>query len=145
MVGTGNPSSLGDEPLDQIAMTMRDLVWAPLGIAVGMQFLLLGLMFGSIQGASQGLARSLFGKMIPESRSAEFFGFFGFFGRVAAIIGPAMYTFFSLTVSSRAGILSIGFLILGGLFLLYRVDVDDAIRVAEEYEAGLKNNKSESE
>ena len=145
MVGTGNPSSLGDEPLDQIAMTMRDLVWAPLGIAVGTQFLLLGLMFGSIQGASQGLARSLFGKMIPESRSAEFFGFFGFFGRVAAIIGPAMYTFFSLTISSRAGILSIGFLILGGLLLLYRVDVDDAIRVAEEYEAGLKNNKSESE
>ena len=42
----------------------------------------------ALLGGSQGLTRSMFGQMVPETRSAEFFGFFGFFGKVAALLGP---------------------------------------------------------
>ena len=137
MTGTDHVSNLGDEALDNIAMSMRDLVWEPFGIAIGIQALILGMLFGSIQGASQGLARSLFGKMVPESRSAEFFGFFGFFGRVGNVIGPLVYTLCSIFIGSRVGILAIAIIILAGLLVLMRVDVEDGIRVAEEYEASV--------
>ena len=137
MTGTDHVTSLGDQALDGVAIAMRDLVWAPLGVAIGIQALILGMLFGSIQGASQGLARSLFGKMVPESRSAEFFGFFGFFGRVGNVIGPLVYTLCSIFIGSKVGILAIAFIILAGTVVLFRVDVEDGIRVAEEYEASV--------
>ena len=137
MTGTNHVTSLGDQALDGVAIAMRDLVWAPLGVAIGVQALILGMLFGSIQGASQGLARSLFGKMVPESRSAEFFGFFGFFGRVGNVIGPLVYTLCSIFIGSKVGILAIAFIILAGTLVLFRVDVEDGIRVAEEYEASV--------
>ena len=137
MTGTDHVTSLGDQALDGVAIAMRDLVWAPLGVAIGVQALILGMLFGSIQGASQGLARSLFGKMVPESRSAEFFGFFGFFGRVGNVIGPLVYTLCSIFIGAKVGILAIAFIILAGTIVLFRVDVEDGIRVAEEYEASV--------
>ena len=137
MTGTDHVTSLGDQALDGVAIAMRDLVWAPLGVAIGVQALILGMLFGSIQGASQGLARSLFGKMVPESRSAEFFGFFGFFGRVGNVIGPLVYTLCSIFIGSKVGILAIAFIILAGTLVLFRVDIEDGIRVAEEYEASV--------
>ena len=137
MTGTDHVTSLGDQALDGVAIAMRDLVWAPLGVAIGVQALILGMLFGSIQGASQGLARSLFGKMVPESRSAEFFGFFGFFGRVGNVIGPLVYTLCSIFIGAKVGILAIAFIILAGTIVLFRVDVEDGVRVAEEYEASV--------
>lgn len=137
MTGKDHVSNLGDQALDNIAIGMRDLVWEPLGIKIGVQALILGMLFGSIQGASQGLARSLFGNMVPESRSAEFFGFFGFFGRVGNVIGPLVYTLCSIFIGPKAGILAIALIILMGTLVLFRVDVEDGIRVAEEYEASL--------
>ena len=137
MTGTDHVTSLGDQALDGVAIAMRELVWAPLGVAIGVQALILGMLFGSIQGASQGLARSLFGKMVPESRSAEFFGFFGFFGRVGNVIGPLVYTLCSIFIGAKVGILAIAFIILAGTIVLFRVDVEDGIRVAEEYEASV--------
>ena len=139
ITGIDHVTSLGDQALDGVAIAMRDLVWAPLGIAIGVQALILGMLFGSIQGASQGLARSLFGKMVPESRSAEFFGFFGFFGRVGNVIGPLVYTLCSIFIGAKVGILAIALIILAGTLVLFRVDVEDGIRVAEEYEAAINN------
>ena len=79
---------------------------------------------GSVLGGSQGLARSLFGQMVPETRSAEFFGFFGFFGKVAALLGPLIYGIMTVMFDSRVGILSIAILILTGALLLRGVDVE---------------------
>ena len=128
--GTDHVTNLGDQALDGVAIAMRDLVWAPLGVAIGVQALILGMLFGSIQGASQGLARSLFGKMVPESRSAEFFGFFGFFGKVAALLGPLIYSVMTVWFDSRVGIFAISLLIVAGAIMLRRVDVEDGIAVA---------------
>ena len=129
--GIDHPTNLGDGPLDFIAEEARDKVWQPLGISVTIQFLILGVMFGSIMGGSQGLSRSLFGQMVPETRSAEFFGFFGFFGKVAAFIGPFLYGTLAILFDDRVAILSIGLLILSGTVMMKWVDVEDGIAVAQ--------------
>jgi MFS-type transporter involved in bile tolerance (Atg22 family) len=137
-VGTDHPTNLGDGLLDAIPVWVRGNVWAPLGIAVGIQFLLLGCAMGLLLGGSQGLARSLFGQMVPETRSAEFFGFFGFFGKVAAFIGPFLYTLMTVLFDSRVGILSISMLILIGAIMMFWVDVEDGIAVAAAEDARIR-------
>ena len=124
VVGFEHPTSLGDGVIDIIPETVRTLVWAPLGLTVGIQFLILGCSMGTLLGGSQGLARSMFGQMVPETRSAEFFGFFGFFGKVAAFIGPLLYGFMTVMYDSRMGLLSIAILILIGALMMRMVDLD---------------------
>ena len=123
-MGEKHPTSLGDGPLDAIPSTVRDLVWQPLGINVMFQFLLLGCMAGALLGGSQGLARSPFGQMVPETRSAEFFGFFGFFGKVAALLGPMIYGILTVAYDSRVGVASLCILIIIGTVMMRFVDVE---------------------
>lgn len=130
-IGEGHPTTLGDGTLDIIPETARDWIWAPLGISVTIQFLTLGAMAGALLGGSQGLSRSLFGQMVPETRSAEFFGFFGFFGKVAALLGPLIYGLMTVMFDSRVGIFSISLLIVAGAIILRKVDVEDGIAVAK--------------
>jgi UMF1 family MFS transporter len=134
-LGDDHPTSLGDGPLDFVSEAVRDNLWKPIGFGVFMQFLLLGCMAGALLGGSQGLARSIFGQMVPETRSAEFFGFFGFFGRVAAIIGPLLYGTLTVMYDSRVGIASICVLIVIGSVMMKWVDVDDGRRAAMEEDA----------
>ena len=129
-LGVDHPTSLGDGLLDFIPETARTYVWAPLGMTVFFQFLLLGVFAGALLGGSQGLARSMFGQMVPETRSAEFFGFFGFFGKVAALLGPLIYSLMTVWFDSRVGIFAISLLIVAGAIMLRRVDVEDGIAVA---------------
>ena len=129
-LGVNHPTSLGDGMLDFIPETARSLIWAPLGITVFFQFLLLGVFAGALLGGSQGLARSMFGQMVPETRSAEFFVFFGFFGKVAALLGPLIYSIMTVWFDSRVGIFAISLLIVAGAILLRKVDVEDGIAVA---------------
>jgi len=82
---------------------------------------------GFILGGVQALSRSLYGSMIPEEASAEFYGFFSVFSKFSAIWGPLIFAVISsATGSGRPAILSIiGFFILG-MVLLWFVDVDEA-------------------
>ena len=130
-LGVNHPTSLGDGVLDFIPDTARSIIWAPLGITVFFQFLLLGAFAGALLGGSQGLARSMFGQMVPETRSAEFFGFFGFFGKVAALLGPLIYAVMTVWFDSRVGIFAISLLIVAGAIILRKVDVEDGIAVAK--------------
>ena len=125
MVGIDHPTNLGDGVIDFIPETVRDKVWGPLQLSVGIQFLILGCAMGTLLGGSQGLARSMFGQMVPETRSAEFFGFFGFFGKVAAFIGPLLYGFMTVMYDSRMGIISIAVLILIGAVMMRMVDLEE--------------------
>ena len=134
-IGVDHPTNLGDGKLDFIPETARKYVWGPLDLAVGWQFLILGCAMGTLLGGSQGLARSMFGQIVPETRSAEFFGFFGFFGKVAALIGPLLYGFMTVTFDSRVGILSISILILIGAVMMRWVDVDQGRKDAMEEDA----------
>jgi UMF1 family MFS transporter len=145
-VGIKHPTNLGDEALDTIPSVTREYVWSNLGITVFYQWMILGLMAGCLLGGSQGLSRSMFGQMVPETKSAEFFGFFGFFGKVAALLGPLLYGVVgTLFGSSRAGLASIGSLIVIGTFLLTFVDVEEGIRVAKEVDEEYNSALSEEE
>ena len=66
----------------------------------------------------------MFGQMVPETRSAEFFGFFGFFGKVAAMIGPLLYGTLTIMFDSRVGVFSISLLILIGALMMRMVDLE---------------------
>ncbi len=64
-------------------------------------------------------SKALFGKLIPQDKSAEFFGFFNMVGKFSAILGPLLVGVVSYTTgSARLSILSLlVFFILGGIFL----------------------------
>jgi UMF1 family MFS transporter len=134
-VGIDHPTNLGDGVLDFVPENARKFIWEPLGLSVGIQFIILGAAMGSVLGGSQGLARSLFGQMVPETRSAEFFGFFGFFGKVAALLGPLIYGIMTIIFDSRVGILSIAILILVGAIILRTVDVEQGRMDAQAEDA----------
>jgi MFS transporter, UMF1 family len=88
------------------------------------QFFALAFLVGTVQGGSQALSRSLFARMIPKTKSSEYFGFFSVFEKFAGVLGPALFAA-SVTLfgSSRVAVLSvILFFVLGGL-VLTRVDV----------------------
>ena len=138
-VGIDHPTNLGDGVLDFVPENARKHVWEPLGLSVGIQFIILGAAMGSVLGGSQGLARSLFGQMVPETRSAEFFGFFGFFGKVAALLGPLIYGIMTVMFDSRVGILSIAILILAGAIILRSVDVEQGRLDAQAEDSRNRN------
>nr|AIF23592.1 major facilitator permease superfamily protein (UMF1) [uncultured marine group II/III euryarchaeote SAT1000_17_E06] len=123
-VGVDHPTSLGDGSLDFIPIWARSNIWEPLGLTVFLQFMILGCLMGTLLGGSQGLARSIFGQIVPKTRSTEFFGFFGFFNKVAAFMGPTLYFFMTVVYDSRVGIFSIAMLLLIGAGLLYMVDIE---------------------
>ncbi|KGX85300.1 MFS transporter [Pontibacillus litoralis] len=95
-------------------------------------FYILATLVGVVQGGAQALSRSLFGKMAPPDRHAEFFGFFGISSKFAAIFGPFLFaTVGALTGSSRMGILSILLFFIVGVILLHKIDVHKGIEEAE--------------
>jgi len=110
------------------------LVWV--GIAVAAYYLpegealpLYGLavFVGFVLGGVQALSRSLYGSMIPEEASAEFYGFYSVFSKFAAIWGPLVFALVSNAADSgRPAILSVVAFFALGFALLWRVDVDEA-------------------
>ena len=67
-------------------------------------FLILGFAVAMVQGGSQALSRSLYGRMVPKSQSAEFFSFFSVSGKFAGIFGPLVFGLVSqLFGNSRLG------------------------------------------
>ncbi len=90
-------------------------------------FLMLGVLAGLVLGGVQALSRSLYGSMIPEEASAEFFGFYSVFSKFSAIFGPLIFAAVDIaTGSARLSILFLtAFFIVGGA-LLSAVDVDKA-------------------
>jgi MFS transporter, UMF1 family len=100
------------------------------------QFIVLGLMVGTVQGGTQALSRSLFASLIPRHRSGEFFGFWGVFEKFAGIFGPLIFAaVVTAAGSSRTAILFIAaFFVIGGA-LLALVDVEEGQRRARAEEA----------
>ncbi len=97
-------------------------------------FYLLAALIGIFQGGIQALSRSLFTRLVPPNKEAEFFGFYNMLGKFAAVIGPVLMGWITVTTGNpRMGILSIVVLfVLGGL-LLKRVDFEEGERIASEF------------
>jgi UMF1 family MFS transporter len=95
------------------------------------QFWALGAGVATVQGGAQALSRSLFGRMLPKSKSAEFYSFFSVFEKFSTILGPALFGIVSqITGHSRLSIASLIIFFLLGTYILTRVNVDEGIRVA---------------
>ncbi len=77
------------------------------------------LIGGLVLGSTQALCRSIYARMIPRERSAEFFGFNALVGRASAVLGPITFGVVSATTGSqRPAMASLSlFIILGGLAL----------------------------
>ncbi len=104
-------------------------------------FYALAVAVGLFQGGIQAISRSLYSRIIPANKSAEFYGFFNLLGKFAAVIGPSMMAVVALiarnasdvTIGSmqlenmgvRYGVLSILLLFLVGGLLLRRVDIKE--------------------
>jgi len=100
------------------------------------QFLVMGILVGTVQGGVQALARSLFATMIPRHKAGEMFGFFGVFDRFGGVIGSFVFgIMLTTTGSSRPAILTLIVFFAMGAWLLTRVDVERGRRVAREAEA----------
>lgn len=99
------------------------------------EFYLLAVGIGLVQGGVQALSRSLYTRIIPRSKSAEFFGFYNMLGKFAAVVGPLMMGWIGvLSGSPRTGILSLILLFLVGGALLLQVNVEEGTRMAQELE-----------
>ncbi len=86
-------------------------------------FYIVGLLAGSVMGATQSVSRSMMTKLTPPEKKTEFFGFYSLFGKSSAIIGPLVFGIISYTTKSQSyAILSISLFFIVGLFILRFVD-----------------------
>jgi len=140
VIGDSHPSTLGSGTLDWWPSLVRKTLWAPLGIKVVYQWLLLGLAVGVVMGGSQALSRSLFAQISPETRSGEFFSFFGFMSRASSVFGPMLYIFVTGILDTRSAIFSILMIIVAGTIVLKWVDVDAGSRIAREEDQRIRKS-----
>ncbi len=98
-------------------------------------FYVLAIIVGLVMGGIQSLSRSLFARIIPKNKSAEFFGFYNMIGKLAAVLGPLLMAVVShLTSSPRLSILSIIVLFVAGGVMLLLVNEKEGIAIARELE-----------
>ncbi len=98
-----------------------------------LEFYILAIAIGLVQGGVQSLSRSFYARIIPADKPAEFFGFYNMMGKFAAVLGPIMMgTVGLLTGNPRTGILSVGLLFILGAVLLLFVNEQEGRRVARE-------------
>ena len=91
------------------------------------EFFVLGMIVGIVLGGTQALSRSLYGSMIPEGASAEFYGFYSVFSKFSSIWGPVTFGLIrQITGSARLAIISLMIFFIVGLILLGFVDEEKA-------------------
>lgn len=135
-----------------IGIYMAVTVWGVF-IESRMEFYVLAMVIGSVQGGIQALSRSYFTRLIPRGRAAEFFGFYNMLGKFAAIVGPVMVGLVGITarralmpaspsaeqlievgqMASRWSIGSLLLLFVAGGILLYFVDEKRGKKEAESF------------
>lgn len=102
------------------------------------QFWVLGAAVATVQGGSQALSRSMIGKMMPKSKSAEFYGFFSVFEKFASILGPLIFGVISRIMDqSRWSIASLIVFFIAGIIILTQVNIERGNKVALEEESQM--------
>ena len=105
-------------------------------------FYVIAGMIGCFQGGIQTLSRSLYARIIPENKSAQFFGFFNMWGKFAAVIGPLLMGSVTLilsniiddqVLSARIGLQSIMILFILGALVFSKVNISEGEKIAKEY------------
>ena len=97
-------------------------------------FYALAVAIGFFQGGIQAISRSLYSRIIPADKSAQYYGLYNMMGKFAAVIGPAMMgTITLITGSNRIGILSVLILFVSGFVILLKVNFEEGEKMAKEY------------
>ncbi|MFI7589092.1 MFS transporter [Spongisporangium articulatum] len=98
-------------------------------------FLLLAVLIGIVLGGTQALARSLFSRLLPHGREAEYFSLYQCCERGTSWLGTLIFGLvYQLTGSYRDAIIAlVAFFLVGGA-LLTRVDVEQGIADAAQEE-----------
>jgi UMF1 family MFS transporter len=124
-----------------IAIYMGVTVWGTM-MTQKMEFYVLAVAIGLVQGGIQALSRSYYSRLIPKNKAAEYYGFYNMLGKFAVIIGPVLMGLVGLIarrilmppaptaeqmaavgqLASRWGIASLLILFLVGAILFYFVD-----------------------
>jgi UMF1 family MFS transporter len=103
-------------------------VWALVSLRSVGEFWLLAAVVAVVLGGSQALSRSLFSRMIPRDREAEFFSFYEISERGTSWIGPLSFGLVTqATNSMRTALFSLIVLFISGLLVLLTVDVKRAM------------------
>ncbi len=130
---------LGTKPSILVTLGMYTLI--TIGgyfLQTGFHFWILAFLVATVQGGVQGLSRSLFGRMAPKAKTAEFFGFYDVSSKFSSILGPTVFGVVGqLTGSSRLGIFSLVIFFMIGAGLLLWVDEQRGIRLAEEEDRAM--------
>jgi UMF1 family MFS transporter len=103
-------------------------------------FFVLAVVIGLVQGGIQSLSRSYYGRLVPDGKSSEFFGFYNMMGKASAIVGPILVgVTAAVTQDQRLSILSILLLFFSGgwvLMLAARSARADAARQGSSAQVG---------
>jgi len=91
-------------------------------MSTALEFYILAGTVGLVQGGIQAISRSFFSNIIPMNKEAQFFGFYNLVGKSAVFLGPVLVSWVALFFGNpRYGILSLLFLLVPGLVLLWMV------------------------
>ena len=91
-------------------------------MSTALEFYILAGTVGLVQGGVQAISRSFFSTIIPMNKEAQFFGFYNLVGKSAVFLGPVLVSWVALISGNpRFGILSLLFLLVPGLVLLWMV------------------------
>lgn len=67
------------------------------------EFYMLAIAIGCVQGGIQALSRSYYSRLIPKGQEGEFYGFYNMLGKFAAILGPLLIGVVGLTIKGTLG------------------------------------------
>jgi UMF1 family MFS transporter len=108
------------------------------------QFWYMAVVVALIMGGTQSVSRALMGQMTPKSRAGEFFGFFNLSGKATSFVGPPLFsTVLVNTGSAHWAIVSLIVFFVGGLVLLFFVNVNEGRLEARAAEAELPESRSD--
>ncbi len=112
------------------------VVYAFVALRTEIEFWVLSAIVALVLGGSQALSRSLWARMIPAGREAEYFSFYEVSERGTSWMGPFLFGAVNQAFHSlRLGILSLIFFFVVGLVLLGSVNVGRAMRESGRAEA----------
>ena len=132
-------TKLGNKKAISLSLAIYALI-AVFGFFMQQEWHMFVLGFGvaMVQGGSQALSRSLIGKLMPRSKSAEFYGFFSVSEKFNTVVGPALMAFITArTGDPRLGIVSLVVFFVAGIIMLRFVNVERGIAKAESVDAQM--------
>jgi UMF1 family MFS transporter len=104
-------------------------VYIYLAVKTTLQFFVMAAIVALVLGGSQALSRSLYARMIPKLKEAQYFSIYEVSDKGTSWLCPLFFGLaLQFTKSYRVAILSLIIFFLAGLLVLLKVDVERAER-----------------